>query len=165
MLNSLLCLLFAASASASTANYSDCPTRLSTLEQALYETEDNIFHLNTIFFPRSSRTSRFIRVIYSFQDDPELLENDSSCKNVAYIWAIGSFLFFQPPAVFFFTSLYFNYPNNDLNDLTLILPHECRPLVFSSETGRCACREDDPRSDPLDVLTQQVSTIFFRWSL
>ena len=161
MLNSQLCLLFAASASASTANYSECPTRLSTLEQALYETEDNIFHLNTIFFPRSSEASRFIRVIYN----TELLENDSSCKNVAYIWAIGSFLFFQPPAVFYFTSLFFNYPNNDLKDLTLILPHECRPLVFSSETGRCACREDDPGSDPLDVLPQQVSTIFLRWSL
>ena len=77
---------------------------------------------------------------------------DGLC-NVTYIWAIGSFLFFQPPRVFMFNSLFFNYPNNDLTDLPLALPSECRPLIRSEIDEECTCTVD---SRLLDVLTQQV---------
>ena len=150
------------------ANYSDCTTRLRILENALYDTGDNLFQLNRIFFPPSKRTSRFIRVSFIFEDSEldnsnelnaldnsnELngINSNSTCF-VSYIWAIGSFLFFQPPTVFLFTSLFFNYPNNNLTILPLLLPEECRPLITSDVNGECSCKID---SYLLDVLTQQV---------
>ena len=145
---------FSLIAVAASANYSDCPTRLSTLERALYETGDNLFQLNRIFFPPSNRPSRFIRVTYRFLD--EMDDRDGLLCNVTYIWAIGSFLFFQPPRVFMFNSLFFNYPNNDLTDLPLVLPSECRPLIRSEIDGECTCTID---SRLLDVLTQQVCRV------
>ena len=150
----LLCLFVTVAAGASAANFSDCPTSLTTLEEALYRTGDNLLQLNRIFFPSSTRSSRFIRVVYSFQDNPDILEDDN-CHNVSLIWAIGSYLFFQPPRVFYFTSLFFNYPNNDFHDLQLVLPSECKPLIFSEENGECTCK-GEVRHIMLDVLTQQV---------
>ena len=145
-------LIFSLVAVAELASYySDCPIRLSTLERALFQTEDNLFELNRIFFPPSKRPSRFIRVTYRFLD--EIDDQDGLLCNVTYIWAIGSFLFFQPPRVFMFNSLFFNYPNNDLTDLPLVLPSECRPLIQSERDGECTCTAD---SQHLDVLTQQV---------
>ena len=142
-----VCLVFAAIAIiASATNYSDCSSKLRTLEHALYDTEDNLFELNRVFFPPSTRTSRFIRVTYKFLDEL------NHC-NVTYIWAIGSFLFFQPPRIFMFNSLFFNYPNNDLTDLYLTLPGECRPLIGEELNGKCSCTDD---SKLLDILTQQV---------
>ena len=149
----LLCLFITVAAGVSATNFSDCPTSLTTLEEALYRTEDNLLQLNRIFFPSSSRTSRFIRVLYSFRDNPNIIEDDN-CHNVSFIWAIGSYLFFQPPRVFYFTSLFFNYPNNDLTNLLLVLPSECKPLVFDKE---CTCRLE-LRPELLDTLTQQVRT-------
>ena len=146
----------AVSASNSTSNssvFEDCATKFSTLEQALYETGDNQFELNRVFYPPSVRTSRFIRVNYTF-----LNENgeDDGCS-IAYIWATGILLFFQPPAVFKYNSLYFNYPNNNLTALHLKLPYECRPLIRTTVTesgSMCSCVFD---SQKLDILTQQVS--------
>ena len=146
------------SASNSTSNssvFEDCATKFSTLEQALYETGDNQFELNRVFYPPSMRTSRFIRVNYTFLDENG---EDDGCS-IAYIWAIGILLFFQPPALFTYNSLYFTYPNNNLTTLNLKLPYECRPLirtnVTESSTGSmCSCVFD---SQKLDILTQQVS--------
>ena len=130
-------------------NYSDCSTSLSTLERALYETGDNVHQMNRIFFPPSTRPSRFIRVTYSFKGD-----NSTNCA-VSYIWAIGIILFFQPPSVFTSNSLYFNYPNNDLIHLRLTLPNECRPLVSSAGCNdKCCCTNST--DDILSILTQQV---------
>ena len=154
-------LLVAITVASATENYSDCPTSLSTLERALYDTGDNLVQLNRIFFPRNTRTSRFVKVVYTFQDDPDLLYDYSNCRNVTFFWAIGSFLFFQPPSIFSFTSLFFNYPNNNINDLKLTLPNECKPLIYSEETQECTCRvnSDTPfhhSSELLHILTQQV---------
>ncbi len=147
--SSLLLFIVAAVTAASATDYSDCARKLSTLERALYETVENEFQLNRIFFPPSMRTSRFIRVNYDFD-----FGNETFPCNVTYIWAIGSFLFFQPPTVFMFNSLFFNYPNNDLTVLHLKLPYECRALIQPEVDGVCSCRHD---SRMLDVLTQQVS--------
>ena len=129
-------------------SFEDCPTRLRVLEIALYETGNNLLELNRIFFPPNRETSRFIRVIYSFQNEAGELDD---C-DVSYIWAIGGFLLMQPPTIFQFTSLFFNYPNNDLKELRLQLPYECRPLISSS----CSCfgNETDLM---LNIVTQQVS--------
>lgn len=131
-------------------DYEDCPTRLSTLEHALYETDDNLFELNRVFYPPNMRTSRFIRVTYTFLDE---MGEDDGC-NVTYIWATGILLFFQPPALFTYNTLYFNYPNNNLTDIQLRLPYECRPLIDRAVGLECSCISDSRR---LHVLTQQVS--------
>ena len=62
----------------------------------------------------------------------------------------------QAPRIFQFTSLFFNYPNNDLNNLHLQLPYECRPLIMTSSTN-CSCYGDDDTDLMLNVLPQQVS--------
>ena len=138
--------------SSSDSEYEDCSTKLSTLERALYETGDNALELNRIFYPPNQRTSRFIRVKYTFEDE---MGEDNGC-NVTYVWAIGILLFFQPPALFTYNSLYFNYPNNNLIILDLSLPYNCRPLISNINASReeCSCVSD---STKLDVLTQQVS--------
>ena len=160
----LLYLFVTVAAGVSAANFSNCPTSLTTLEEALYGTGKNLLQLNRIFFPSSTRTSRFIRVLYSFEDNPDILDDDN-CHNVSFIWAIGSYLFFQPPGVFYYTSLFFNYPNNDLTNLSLVLPSECKLLVLSEENpGKCTCR-DEARHVSMDVLTQQVHCFHCRLML
>ena len=131
--------------------FEDCDSQMSTLETALYETKDNIFELNKVFYPPSMRTSRFIRVTYIFLNRNG---EDDGC-NVTYIWAIGGFLFFQPPTLFQFNSLFFNYPNNDLTSVKLELPFPCRALIEAdNKTTGCSCLRDSAR---LEILTQQVS--------
>ena len=142
-------------ATATNSTYQGCPTKFSILEHALYETGDNAFELNRVFYPPSARTSRFIRVKYTFLNE---VGEDDGCS-IAYIWAIGILLFFQPPRLFTYNSLYFNYPNNNLTTINLKLPYECRPLIninkSESDTKMCSCILD---SHKLDILTQQVST-------
>ena len=156
VLVSIILLLSAATVfcpAATASGYEDCAKKLSTLERALYETEDNLFYLNRVFYPPSTRTSRFIRVTFSFLNESG---DDNNCF-VSYVWAIGGFLFFQPPNLFQWSTLFFNYPNNDLNNLVLKLPHECRPLIDADATDtECSCLKD---SHSLDVLTQQVKIL------
>ena len=135
--------------SARNSSFEDCPTRLSVLETALYQTGNNLLELNEIFYPPNKQTSRFIRVEYSFQNEAGEMDN---C-NISYIWAIGGFLLIQPPTIFQFTSLFFNYPNNDLETLGLYLPYQCRPLINTSSSN-CKCLPGDTHM--LNVMTQQV---------
>ena len=139
--------------SARDSSLQDCDSKLSVLETALYETGNNPLQLNKIFFPPHRAKSRFIRIIYSFQNETGKLDG---C-NVSYIWAIGGFLLMQPPTIFQFTSLFFNYPNNDLKELHLQLPYECRPLIITSSSN-CSCFGDDTDL-MLNIVTQQVSII------
>ena len=139
--------------SAHNSSFEDCDTRLSVLEIALHETGSNLLELNRIFFPPNKQTLRFIRIVYSFQNEAGELDN---C-NISYIWAIGGFLLMQPPTIFQFTSLFFSYPNNDLTELRLQLPYECRPLIITSSSN-CSCFGDDTDL-MLNIVTQQVSTL------
>ena len=127
----------------------DCDTDLSMLEQALFETGNNLFELNRVFYPPSLLTTRFIRVNYTFVN--EETEADT-CTNVTYIWAVGAVLFLQPPQ---FNSLFFYYPNNELETLSLQLPIECIGLINGTDAV-CSCEHD---SHMLDILTQQVVTV------
>jgi hypothetical protein len=137
---SIFIMLFSAAGS-----FDDCATNLGTLEEALYESGNNLYELNRVFYPPSEPTTRWIRVKYTFVD------NDTDC-NVTYIWAVGKFLFLQPPALFTLTSLFFYYPNNELVTLSLQLPIECIDLITGID-GECSCMND---SHMLDILTQQV---------
>ena len=131
----------------SATNYSDCSSNFSTLEQALYQTGNNLFELNRVFYPPSFLTVTFIRVNYAFTDKLDM------CTNVTYIWAVGTVLFLQPPTLFQFNSLFFYYLSNDFDKtLSLQLPIECIELADGTD-GECSCRND---SDMLDILTRQV---------
>ena len=137
-------------------DYSDCATNLFTLERALYETGNNSFELNRIFFPPSLLPTRFVRVNYNFTSK----DNETDNCDVTYIWAVGGALFLQPPTLFKFTSLFFYYPNNELTVLSLKLPFECIQLITGMDET-CNCSHD---SHMLDILTQQVYPPVF-WSI
>ena len=74
--------------------------------------------------------------------------------SVTYVWSIGGFLFIEPPSVFQFLSLQFSYPANNLTNITLTLPHQCRGLVSTANNDNCSCAND---GNTLDILTQQVN--------
>ena len=135
----------------SSAQYENCTIRLSVLERALYETDSNERSLNEAFLPPGQETSRYIKVTYKF------LADDGSYDgcNISYIWAIGGFLLIQPPSVFRFTSLLFSHPANNLTEVTITLPSQCR--LLAGEEENCTCHQSE-ESKNLDILTQQVST-------
>lgn len=139
-------LLFASSQA---TDFTDCAENLATLEKSLYDTGFNLLQLQRTFVPASTLPARFTKVTYSFFNQNNQLDG---C-NVTYVWAIGGFLFFQPPTVFRLTSLHFYYPSHIVQDFSLRLPYECRALVNISG-GNCSC--DGDTHEILDILTQQV---------
>ncbi len=140
-------LVFIVSCSAQVNN---C-TLLSELEFALYNTDSNEQQLNQAFFPPRKATSRYIMVMYDFKDENGMTD---TC-NVKYVWAIGGFLLIEPPTIFKLLSLLFSYPANDITDITITLPNECRQIVNSLDDGTCSCK--NLSNSNLDILTQQVS--------
>ena len=137
-------------------NVSSC-TLLSELECALYTTDSNERKLNQAFFPPRKATSRYIRVNYDFKVHPnsKYYDTEREC-NVTYIWAVGGFLLIQPPTIFQLTSLLFSYPANNIEDVNLTLPIECRQLINSTD---CSCGRREGQN--LDILTQQVCLLVF----
>ena len=119
----------------------DC-NLLSELECALYDTDSNVLRLSQAFFPPRKATSRFIRVIYGFLND--------TCT-VDFFGAIGGFLLIQPPQIYELTSLFFSYPANSLENLTITLPQVCKHLVGGDN---CSCNGTQNKN--LDIFTQQV---------
>ncbi len=133
-------------------NYSTCDL-LSQLECALYTTDSNERNLNRAFFPPRKATSRYITVKYRFREDDDSTSDDSSNCTVSYIWAIGGFLLIQPPTIFQMTSLLFSYPANDIENMNLTFPVECRKVI--NDTGdECSCNHKENQN--LDILSQQV---------
>lgn len=128
-------------------DYSDCAENVATLEEALYANGKNVLELNRLFFPSAPR---FALVNYSFLNE----NNEIDDCNVTYAWSTSPFLIVLPPTLFRWSSLHFFYPNDELDDLTIVLPYDCRPLVNSSLIKNCTCDVEDPSL--LDHLTQQV---------
>ena len=131
------------------ADCQNCSNTLSVLENALYANGQNRVNLEKAFFPSIQLTSRFLRVVYNFTDGA-----DGDCV-VTYFWSVGGFLFIQPPTVFKYTSLFFNFPANNVDNVTITLPNECRSLVKSESSGKCSCK--NPGITFLDLLTRHVS--------
>ena len=119
-----------------------CATKWEALESSLYKTGNNFVELHRSFFPPGTRPTRFIRITFIFLDENGV---DNGC-NASYIWSLGEILFFQPPSVYKFSALFFNYPNNNLTDMVLELPNECRPLIGADEyTSECSCVQTSKR--------------------
>lgn len=133
------------------ASSDDCNNSLSDLEEALFNTGQNKLNLTAAFYPPREPPSRYISVHYTF-----LYENGSATDcSVKYYWAIGGSLLINPPTIFMFTSLLFSIPNNDIENIYLKLPHQCRGLVENLANGACSCSGRDGKL--LDILTQQVN--------
>ena len=139
---SLLILLLC---SFSCALENSCSQSLSTLQKALYESNDNLKRLNRLFYHPRLSSPREIEITY------DLGESDNC--SVMYLWTVGGFIFIQSPAVFTYLSLFFSVPTRSIsenNKITLTLPSECRPLVDNGTI--CSCAKDNN----LDIITQQV---------
>ena len=145
----------------SAAQFSDCSENIITLETALYSSGKNIHQMSLVFFPPGSSPPRFVRITYRFFNESNELDDCS----VLYLWSQSAFLIFLPPEIFRWTSLNFFYPDNELDDLEIVLPYECRDLVNSSSSLNAeSCTCDD--RNLLDSLSQQVNNTFkLTWSI
>ena len=136
-------------------------TTLPDLLYHLYHTDDNLLHLNRVFYPPRAQSPTFLNVTYYFkskdQDKFRYREPppDTDCS-VNYIWAEGGFLLIQPPLIFQYTSLWFNQESGEESSIPLTLPSACRELVFNTSSEICDCKWDDSDYKLLDVATQQV---------
>ena len=139
-----------------------CDSILS-LAKALYNISGNLLNLTRIFYPPRQPPVQFVRVKYTFEKN----ETDDSECDVTYLWAKGGFLLIQPPSVFRFTSLFFNFDENAKYDLQLTLPSTCRPLVYINSTSdnlNCSCHNQDEDLGILDMVTHQVRATVEKFS-
>ena len=84
-------------------------------------------------------------VTYNFTPEDGFYDDSNMCS-VTYVWA-------RTPSISQFLSLLFNFPVNNLTDITLTLPHQCRGLM-STASSSCSCLDE---GSILDILTQQVN--------
>ncbi len=131
-----------------------CSDTLTNLETALYANGGNLLNMQSAFFPSVEQPSRYLRVVYKFTKGDD--GDDEDCI-VTFFWSVGSFLFIQPPSIFTYTSLLFNFPSNTVDNVTITLPNECRPLVNNNnnDSDWCTCKIEGITY--LDMLTRRVS--------
>ena len=140
----LLCILTTTSVSSSTTSCND----LTSLVEALYSTDDNLFRLAQVFYPLRQPPAIYVTVTYRFQNESETGKLDCS---INYIWASSSFLLVQPPHVFQWTSLLFYHQSaSEHSNITLILPAACKHLA-----PNCSC-EYQGEDNMLHFMTHQV---------
>ena len=129
------------------SRYENCSSQFFHLERALYSNSQNIFYLQSAFNPPERQTPGFLHVIYKFPD----IEGQGCA--VTYFWSVGSIVFFLPPSVFKYSSLYFNTPAKTVANVTIELPEVCQQLVFyDNVTKHCTCK----KSSMLSILTKNV---------
>ena len=130
------------------SHYNDCTINFSTLEEALFFTDDNRFKLISAFYPARETATLFLNVKYNFSIPENNQTELTVCHN--WIWTTGTFYLIESPDVFLFTSLLFVHPENKIHTLTLRLPAECAELA---ET----CASNPNKVSKLEILTQRVS--------
>ena len=131
-------------------HYNDCTTNFSTLERALFFTDNNRFELISAFYPARESATLFLNVKYNFS----IPENDQTeltvCHN--WIWTTGTFYLIESPDVFLFTSLLFVHPENKIHTLTLRLPADCAGVAQK-------CASNPNKVSMLEILTRRVSEV------
>jgi hypothetical protein len=126
--------------------YTNCASNYTTLENALFNTGDNIYRLTTTFFPPHVDNPLYVTVTYTFSD---MNFNES----IQYIWSTASLYLTIEPRTIRFLSLFFCYVEDDrIVDLELELPSECYSTDFTENQASNA-------SNFLFVLTQRVCNI------
>ena len=147
----LFCILFFISTATSSNN--SCNS-LSSLVEALYSTDNNLFQLASVFYPLRRSPAIYVTVTYQFVDETGKLDDCS----IDYIWASSSFLLVQPPHVFQWTSLLFYHQStNEDDDIILTLPAACKYHVPD-----CSCN-NQKEDNLLHFMTHQVNCIVLAW--
>ena len=131
-------------------HYNDCTNNFSTLEEALFFTDNNRFHLISAFYPARETATLFLNVRYNFSIPENQQTELTVCHN--WLWTTGTFYLIESPDVFLFTSLLFLHPENKIHTLELTLPAECAQLAEE-------CASNPKNISMLEILTKRVSYI------
>ena len=131
-------------------HYNDCISNFSTLERALFFTDNNRFHLISAFYPARETATLFLNVRYNFSIPENQQTELTVCHN--WLWTTGTFYLIESPDVFLFTSLLFLHPENKIHTLELMLPAECAQLA-----EKCASNPNEVTM--LEILTRRVSGV------
>ena len=138
----LVCAALAAkSFAADTQNVSvNCTNNFTVLENALLETNDNIFQLTTTYFPPDEENPLYVDVYYTFCD---------SSNKTHYIWSAATLYFIvRQPALAYLSQFYSHIRDPRIAVLTLTLPADCAELVKDTSSRK---------ENLLFVLTQRVN--------
>ena len=120
--------------------YANCSTNFTVLENALFETSDNIFQLTTTYFHPDVENPLYVDVHYNF--------SDSSTETQHYIWTTSALYFIvRPPALIYLSQFYSDIHEKRQADLTLQLPADCAELANDTSSEK---------ENFLFVLTQRV---------
>ena len=131
-----------------------CGNDFKTLENALLLTGNNKVELLKAFYPPRQPPATFVTVHYTFLD----ADGNITC-NKTWLWSSMEFYFIQSPTIFQYMSLFFTITQDRITTANITFPADCQELVSWNENGSCICTSDSL----LDILTQQVSTIYRYW--
>ena len=119
--------------------YANCTSNYTVLENALFNSGDNIYRLTATFFPPHVGNPLYVTVTYTFSNTHE---------SVQYIWSTASLYLTIEPHTISFLSLFFCYvEENRIVELKLELPSECENLTENQASNA---------GNFLFVLTQRV---------
>ena len=119
--------------------YTNCTSNYTVLENAVFNTGDNIYQLTTTFFPPNVGNPLYVNVNYTFSNMNE---------SVQYIWSSASLYLTIEPRTISFLSLFFCYvEENRIVKLEIELPSQCKNLTENRASNA---------SNFLFVLTQRV---------
>ena len=128
-----------------------CGNDFKTLENTLLQTGNNKVELLKAFYPPRQPPATFVTVYYTFLD----ADGNITCKKT-WLWSSIEFYFIQSPTIFQYMSLFFMIIQDRITTANITFPADCQELVSWNENGSCICTSDSL----LDILTQQVSTIY-----
>ena len=123
--------------------YANCSTNFTVLENALFETSDNIFQMTTTYFHPNEKNPLYVDVYYNFFSN--------SSTEAHYILSASALYFIvQPPALVYLSQFYSDIREKRQADLTVHLPADCAKLANDTSSKK---------ENFLFVLTQRVSCI------
>ena len=134
----LMCIAFILTVSHCQSQYESCTSDYKTLESALRSTSQNVFLLETVFYPPHKDTPVYITVTYNF-----------STTSVDYIWSTASLYLDVHPTIISYLSLFFYIETNRVVHLELQLPEDCSDLANNTKSDT---------SNLLFILTHRVRT-------
>lgn len=133
-----------------------CGNDFKTLEKALLETGNNKVELLKAFYPPRQPPATFVTVYYNFLD-----ENGNVTCNKTWFWSSVEFYLIQTPTILQFMSLFFTSVQDRVTTANITFPADCQELVTWNENGSCTCTSNSL----LDILTQQVSTVYVHFRI
>lgn len=147
----LPCELYADDSIACPPGKDTCRDCYSKLVDQITGRDENLFSLQSQFFPPETTSPFFLTVYYYFGDDPSTCEalvagNETAVDDDDYtvwFWSTTSFYLIQPIHVFQYTSLFFSDTTSYASEVCLVLDPEC----------------SDAEDRYMKLLTQRVSAL------